>query len=221
VRTADHSALMPNTTKVPPAAVADLAAKFKQWTVGSDAPGDVLPKSRFGDHPERSYNLKNRAPRKFLQYEEQDFGINLGWTNDAEPATAKRVARWFFATSTGGDRPVRYGDKIALANGTGDSFLHYADRSWGINLDWSRTPVFEWQLLGGSAGQPVHRSDYLAIYNLKTKNFWLYFDRNVGGDIGWDDSKRWGTQLGDKAEQLLKEYGEEALKAAVLAALSA
>jgi hypothetical protein len=208
------------TTKLNPADVVDLVTKYKQWTIGSNGSGTVLPKARFDQHPERSYTLKNRMPRKFLQYEEQDFGINLGWTDDAEPATGLRVARWFF-TAPAGVTSVRYGDKIALANGGGKSFVHYAERTWGINLDWSSSPVFEWQLLGRPKGTPVSRGEYLAIYNLKTQHFWMYFDRNVGGDIGWDDSKRWGTLLGEKAEQLLREYGEAAVKAAVIAALSA
>ncbi len=204
---------------ITPTQVSELVDHYKQWTIGADHAGQVLPKSHFEDAPERSYNLKNKALRKFLQYENQNWGINLGWTDDASPETGKRVARWFFTRRTGSG-PVTYGETIALANGHGESFLHYAERDRGINLNWSREPVFEWRLLGGKPGQPVERGRYLAIYNLKAALFFCYFDRNLGGDIGWSDSSRWEEQASDKIKSLLKEYGEDLVKKAVLAALA-
>jgi len=214
------------TGQLTTADVRELVEAYKQWSIGADRPGDVvMPKARFEEAADRSYNLKGRIPRKFLQYEEQQFGINLGWTDDASPATARRVARWFVTLQGNTDRAVRYGDVIALANGKGDSFVRYAVRTWGINLDWSHNPVFEWQLLGGRTGQPVARGQYLAIYNRKVRRFFVYFDRNVGADIGWDDSQRWEDTLPDlvwkKVKELVDEYGEDAVRAAVLAAIAA
>jgi hypothetical protein len=199
--------------------VSELVDKYKQWTIGSDKAGPVMPKLRFQDSPDRSYNLKNKVPRKFLQYEEQDWGINLGWTDDASAETGKRVARWFFTVRAGVGRPVKYGETIALANGTGRSFLRYSERPRGINLDWSQEPVFEWQLLGRPSGQPVKRDEYLAIYNQKVGLIFCYFDRNAGGNIGWSDSKRWEDQVAGDLKDLLRKYGEEAVKQAVVSAL--
>ena len=213
------------TDQLTPDDVRELVEEYKQWSIGSNKAGNVLPKARFEDAPDRSYTLKGRIPRKFLQYEKQQFGINLGWTDDASPATGRHVARWFFTLQGNANRPIRYGDVIALANGKGDSFLRYADRDFGINLNWSKSPVFEWQLLGGPTGQPVARGPYLAIYNRKVKRFFVHFDRNVGGNIGWDDSQRWEDDLLDQAwqqvKQLVAEYGDEAVRAAVVAALAA
>ena len=199
--------------------IAELAEKYKQWNIGADESGQVLPKTSFEQHPERSYNLKNRRPRKFLQYEHQTWGINLGWTDDASPETGKRVARWFFTRT--GDRtgPVVFGEKIALANGTGDSWLHYAERSVGINLSWSARPVFEWTVLGGTAGQPIPRGDYLAVYNQRIRLFFVYFNRDIGADLGWSDSKSWLEQLGDKFLDLVSEYGAEVVEKAIHAYL--
>ena len=67
---------------------------LKQWVMGSTEHRVLRPKPEFAGLAERNYNLKNKQVRKFLQWEEQTFGINLGWTDDAEPATAKRVMRW-------------------------------------------------------------------------------------------------------------------------------
>jgi hypothetical protein len=200
--------------------VAELVAEYKQWTIGSDATGAVLSSAHFHDHPDRLYNLKNNKTRKFLQYEEQTVGINLGWTGDASPQTGERVSRWFFTRQEGTGGAVRYGETIALAYGLGRSFLYYTGRTWGINLDWSNPPVFEWQLLGGPTGTTVQRDSYLAIYNRKVGEFFTYFDRNVGGNIGWSDSERWEDILTGALRDLIRKYGADVVKAAVIAAMS-
>jgi hypothetical protein len=198
----------------------ELAESYKQWSIGADKAGQVSSKARFEDFPDRSYNLKNRVPRKFLQYEEQAWGINLGWTDDASPATGTRVARWFFTRKGSAGGTVTFGESIALANGTGNSWLHYEERPRGINLDWTGGPVFEWEIMGGKPGQPVPRGEYLAIYNHKIDLFFVHFDRDAGGNIGWSDSQSWLDQIGGKLKQAFVEYGEEAVKKAVVSALS-
>jgi hypothetical protein len=200
--------------------VAALVADYQQWTIGSDATGAVLSSAHFHDHPDRLYNLKNSKTRKFLQYEEQTFGINLGWTGDASSQTGQRVSRWFFARREGTGGAVMYGETIALACGLGRSFLYYSGRQWGINLDWSNPPVYEWQLLGGPIGTAVQRNNYLAIYNTTVAEFFTYFDRNVGGNIGWSDSERWEDILPGPLKDLIKEYGPDVVKAAVIAAMA-
>lgn len=209
------------TTTTIAEAVTPLLSAYKQWIIGADASGPVLSKKSFERPPGRVYSVSNRVVHRFLQYEEQTVGINLGWTDDASAATGRNVARWFFAVRDLSLRPVNYGETIALANGTGNSFLKYSVRTWGINLTWSKDPVFEWQLLGGRRGQPLQQDRSLAIYNRKIKRFFVYFDRNVGGDIGWDDSMRWEDQLGDYLEDLIKDYGDDAVRAAILAGLAA
>jgi hypothetical protein len=204
-----------------PEQVAPLVSKTKQWMFGSAGSGQVLAKQTFTARNDRNYWLKNRMLRKFLQYEHQDFGINLGWTDDAEPATAGRVSRWFLALPNKADRPIRFGEPIAMGYGKDPSFVHFGSRTFGINLDWSNKPVYEWVVLGGRIGQPVLQDKYLAIYNRTAKHFFMFFDRNVGGDIGWEDSKRWGTQLEDFVSDLIDEYGDDAVRAAVVAALAA
>ena len=195
---------------------------LKQWTLGSTAHRALRPKPEFAGLAERNYNLKNKRVRKFLQWEEQTFGINLGWTDDAEPATATRVRRWFCARASGDTKPVRYGETIALGYGIKPSFIHRSHRTTGIDLDWSETPVFEWKLLGGKAGQEIATGQWLAIYNTKGRECLLRFDRTVGGDIGWPSSQTWAAQLEDELEDqvldAVKNHWKDAL-AALLAAL--
>src|SRR4051812_4514834 len=88
---------------------------LKQWKFsGLAKPTQLLAKSSFEGPASRSYYLKNSKVRKFLQHEKQSLGINLGWTDDAEPGTAAKVSRWFFSRPTGGDKALTYGETVAL-----------------------------------------------------------------------------------------------------------
>jgi hypothetical protein len=186
---------------------------FKQWILaGPTKTGPVMTKPHFEGPSDRNYNLKNKRVRKFLQHEHQDVGINLGWTDDAEPATAKKVARWFFARDGRDDRPVTYGETIALGLGQKPSFIRYAERDVGINLDWSDSPVFEWKLLGGKIGETVRAGQWLAIYNEKCDECLVQFDRTAGGDIGWPSSKTWDEQIGDVLAEAVRNHARKAYK---------
>jgi hypothetical protein len=213
-------------TTVSPEETSVLVDYLKQWNIGAGRHELVMPKLHFKDAPERSYNLKGKRPRKFLQHEHQTFGINLGWTDDAEPATARKVARWFFTRQGGQDQPVRYGDSVALGYGVPPSFIRYAHRDVGINLDWSNEPVFEWKLLGGKIGHPVRTDEWLAIYNERAEGdsgrgeCLIFFDRTVGGDIGWPSSKTWGDQAIDVLVGKLKEAAAEFAVKALLAGIA-
>lgn len=191
-------------------AVTQLAEHYKQWVIGTGTTQPVMPQNTFREGSDRNYNLKNTRTRTFLQYEEQTFGINLGWTDDASPQTARRVSRWFFTRPGGAAGQLRYGEPIAVGYGKAPSFLHYEHRTVGINLGWVRDPAFEWKLLGGVAGRPVNCGDRLAIHNTKAGSaqapgVLIYFDRTAGGDIGWPDSQTWWDQAKDKLPGLAKD----------------
>jgi len=172
---------------------------------------DLLTKTQFVGSADRNYNLKNSRTRKFLQWEEQSFGINLGWTDNADPSTAVKVSRWFLTRQTSQQAPVRYGESIALGYGKAPSFIRYEERTFGINLGWSDSPVFEWKLLGGRTGQPVRSGDWLAIYNKRAGDCLIHFDRTAGGDVGWPSSQTWTDQLGDVLTKAVKEHWKEAV----------
>jgi hypothetical protein len=191
--------------------------ELKQWMFSNPSkPRQLLPKANFEGPADRNYDLKNKKVRKFLQHEVQDVGINLGWTDDAEPATAKKVARWFFTRKGGGNQPLAYGEIVAIGVGKKPSFIRNKERAIGVDLDWSDTPVFEWILGGGKAG-PINPNEYLAIYNQKAGEFFTFFDRTAGADIGWPSSKTWGKQL---SEKVIEEVKKEAVKALIEAAAS-
>jgi hypothetical protein len=111
---------------------------LKQWMFDPNNPRHaLLPKPQFSGPTDRNYNLKNSRTKKFLQWEEQTWGINLGWTDNADATTAKKVSRWFISRKATGQTPIKYGEPIALGYGISPSFVHYEERTVGINLGWS------------------------------------------------------------------------------------
>ena len=106
---------------------------------------------------------------------------------------------------------MRYGQPIALGYGISPSYIHYAERTFGINLDWSATPRFEWKLLGGKIGEQVRSGDWLALYNQTARDCMIDFDRTVGADIGWPDSETWTDQIMDAVMQAIKDHWKDAV----------
>jgi hypothetical protein len=101
-----------------------IAESFLQWKIEPGTPGNLMSKAYFdqyrGAKDERQYALqgpKQGQSRKYLQYEEQTWGINLGWTDKGDAATQERVSRWFVTRREGTKDPVTYGETIALAYG--------------------------------------------------------------------------------------------------------
>lgn len=190
---------------------------FREWELAGgrfEGPQRVLPLAAFSEASDHRYNLKSFSQRKFLQWEEQTFGINLGYTDNATPETARKVARWFFTRQGPGDGPILYGEPVAIGYGTKPSFYRYAQRTIGINISNTDTPAFEWMFIGppGTAGTPVNTGEWLSIYNDVEKGFLVHFNRDAGGDIGWPDSQRWGEQLKNWTVDALKEVVEVFVK---------
>lgn len=198
--------------------VRDITSHFQEWMISPGSNGYIYPKMSWNFSPDRNYSLKGLKPRKFLQYEKQRFGINLGWTDNASAKTRREKTRWFFARPGSLRAPIKYGEKIAIGYGKSPSFIKYAKRDFGINLDWSKQPSYEWIILGGAEGQPVRTGkDRVVLFNTKHLEPMLYFERTVGGHIGWPDSQKWW----DAAKDWAKDNGPDyAKKLAVKALLS-
>lgn len=190
---------------------------MKQWIILADhtkKAGSIRPKTEFTGPADRNYQVKNKVPRKFLQWEDQ-VGMNIGWTSDAGLATAKKVQRWFFMRDGENESPIRYGELLALGNGKDPSWMNYESRTVGVNLQWHKKPSFEWKLLGGTLGQQIKIDEWLAIYNTKAKECFIYFERTAGGHVGWPDSKTWGQQFEDKLGDLAGKALDKVIEAGV------
>ena len=63
-------------------------------------------------------------------------------------------------------------------------------------------------VVGHVTGRPVNCGDRVAIHNAKagstqSPDALIYFDRTVGGDIGWPDSKIWWDQAKDAMTKMV------------------
>jgi hypothetical protein len=193
--------------------ITELAESFRQWKfVTPQPPTLVLPKEKFEAFPERNFSLKNDDAKKYLQYESQTFGINLGWTDNAEPATAEKVAKFFLNRPGTDSSPVMYGELVAIAwGGAKPPYIRYEHRTIGVNLGWSESPVFEWKILGGKIGTPVRTREVFALYNIKSEGgeFLINFDRSLGGDLGWPSSQTYEDRIKEMASDLAKKKVKE------------
>jgi len=188
---------------------------FAEWQLGggkfAGAGQEVDVLNSWRENSGLAFNLKNGAQVRYIGWESQRWGVNLGYSSDATANTAHKMARWFFRRRDGSGPTVRYGELVAMGYGTSPSFYKYAHTAIGINLVNTGTPAYEWRLIGtpGTAGQPVKTGQWLAIWNEVEKGFLIYFDRNMGWDAGWPDSQRWEDQLLDLVWNESKEAAEE------------
>lgn len=198
-------------TMAVPATTVQAASHLKQWMFDPNHARHTLRgKSSFAGPADRNTNLKNSSTRTFLQWEKQFFGINLGWTDDASPQTAERVARWFFTRPNNDESPLKYGDVFAMGYGIPPSYIRYAERSVGINLDWSTSPKFEWEVLGGPRGTQVRSGDWVALYNRVAKEPIINFPRDgFGGEIGWPSSTTLLKKIEDATLQFIEDHWKE------------
>ena len=63
----------------------------------------------------------------------------------------------------------------------------------------------------GGTGQEVRSGDWLALYNQTARDCLIYFDRTVGGDIGWPGSETWTDQIEDAVMQAIRDHWKEAV----------
>lgn len=136
----------------------------------------------------KPYYLQVAVNKWFLTYKKRDDkGINLGWGKTEKP-------EFKFEKEGGGE--IRNGDKIAIfvANQTGpDKYLKYKSRDHGINLVWSNTPLYEWELrdLENKTGDFIKTNTPVGIFNNVERNgkgdFLIYcvrkFSRTV--NLAW------------------------------------
>jgi hypothetical protein len=196
--------------------------RFREWQLAGGrfkGPQEVPTLAKWSESTDHRFNLKNLSVRKFLQWEKWNFGINLGYTDDATVATAHKVARWFFTRRGSGSGPVLYGEVVAMGYGTSPSYYKYEERKGPVvNIVNTGTPSFEWKLIGGpaDAGKPVKTGDDIAIFNEhQAAGFLIYFDRKkgipggftggvTGVDLGWSTS----VPIADKAFKQAVEYAK-------------
>ena len=153
---------------VPAAQGAPAAAK--QWNVNNT---DRMT-------PATEYEFYNTSGGQ-LGYDNRTFGVDLGWVGHSGGYFE------FFRKSPPGVRdhrgPIASDENVSIYNTKTRRYLMYYDRAdTKAELEWSDTPVFEWQLHDQSpSGGRVH----FALFNNRVKKYLVYKVQNYGINLGW------------------------------------
>ena len=129
---------------------------------------------------ETEYVLFNNGSQ--LGYDNRTFGVDLG--------RGVHDGGFFFfvrqAPSGKRDRrvgPIRGDDKVAIFNTKTMRYLMFYPRGdVKAELEWSNTPVYEWQIQDQlPSGGRVH----FALFNSRVKKYLVYKVQNYGINLGW------------------------------------
>ena len=152
---------------VPAAADAQAPTAANEWQVRNAATVQT-------GTPYQLYNTRNNSQ---LGHDNRTFGVDLGW---------KRSGHFEFrrATSSPNVRDHRRGpitetENVAIYNDKIHRYLKYYKRGqWKAELEWSKTPVYEWQVRG-------QQGNRFALFNDRVDRFLVYQVKNYGINLGW------------------------------------
>ena len=154
------------------------------------------------------YDLYNVTNSEALCYGERTWGINLRW---CDPAKSENVR---FVRQGGGNGPIVFDEPIAI-HVRGGSFLVHQSGRRGINLGWSDSPRYEWQIKTdkGAPGSSVKAGTLVGLYNAVENDFLMYEQRDWGINLKWlgDSGKHQelsrGLEVAKDARSFLATYG--------------
>lgn len=163
-------------------------AELIDWTILSNKPAltTVVPENLI-----YSYDLFNITNSECLIYGERPLNtINLQW---GDPAKSDNIR---FRRASGSSEPLKYEELFAI-NVRKGGFLVYQKGRTGINLGWSKTPKYEWKILGGKAGAVVETGKAVGLYSIVEKDSLMYETRDWGINLKWfKDSGKYQTYSG-------------------------
>lgn len=152
-----------------PAVSAAAPAAARQWTV--DQTNQISNETR--------YALYNRGSK--IGYDNRTFGVDL--------ARGHNGGFFFFvrqAPSGKRDRrmgPIPEDANVAIFNTKTNRYLmFYARGDVKAELEWTNTPVYEWQIQDQSAS---NGSVHFALFNSRVKKYLVYKVQNYGINLGW------------------------------------
>ena len=66
-----------------------MADMYQNWVINPNTNGPIRVSRSDGSGPIYPLSIKGLTKRKFLHYEKNKYGINVGWTDDASSKTEK------------------------------------------------------------------------------------------------------------------------------------
>ena len=131
-----------------------------------------------------------------LAYGHETFGVNLTWGTPPYGASYLPYTQWEFVRQPGRyvTPQIAAGDHVALYDTANQRYLAWACSGFftacigapivpaGINLYFSTTPQYQWQVAkGGDSGHPF----YADLFNDAEKAYLIDHSQTFGVDLGW------------------------------------
>jgi hypothetical protein len=181
--------------------------EVKVWKIGDNQAANVRSMNNYTANTPNGYNLFCTMNGMFATYVKETAGVNLGYKRAGDRKT-------HFRLPDGQERDIRSGELVALGIGGKPSFLRYAHRTVGINLEYVSNPVYEWRIFGdGELGTPIRENTPVALVNDKVEpdpDFLIHYER-PGADFGWTSTPSvWGT-IFDWALKVVVELARKAI----------
>lgn len=114
-----------------------------------------------------------RSSYTTLTHAHQTFGVDLDWS---EHSTLWKIE------AQGGPH-VMYGQAIALRV-WGGGWLTYSNQTWGVDVQLSSTPAYQWYVLGAQPGTPIDSQDF-ALWNSAANAYLVMGHETWGVDLKW------------------------------------
>jgi hypothetical protein len=185
----------------------DVPETVRVWKIGVDQ-ANVLSWNNYTNN--QGYHLFCITNGMYLTWEKQPLGVNLGYKAAGDNKT-------HFRLPDEQEREILSGESVAFGIGGEPAFLYYKERDVGINLDWSKSPKYEWRIFGADSepGKPIPENTPVALVNDEVEpepDFLIKFDRPPGmADVGWTTS----PGLWDSVTQAAIDYARGRIKAYV------
>ncbi len=161
-------------------------ASIDQWELRGDQ-GALADGSRV--------RLHNRVVDESLKRERRENGIDLVWDAASEAPNA--------TIRTDGGGPVAFAAPVAIAI-DGGGFLKYAERETGINLGWSVSPEYQWEITGGPPREPVQANQPIGLLNTDHGDHLIYDRRPSGINLRWYAD--WGLSIAFMPQPMFAQY---------------
>lgn len=153
------------------------------------APYAAVPTVLLNWNPTENYEPLPSA----LVYGYETFGLNLTYATPSYGSSSSDY-QWEFIRQPGAyaTQQVSASERVALYNTTNHGYLARActdsgcigegSEAFGINLYWSTTPQYEWQVAkGGDNSFP----NYADLYNTTEQAYLISWSQTFGVDLGW------------------------------------
>jgi hypothetical protein len=128
--------------------------------------------------------MMNLTAQQVIKYGERTDGINLVWDRWDRNVGLANVK---FEQDPDTAGPIYEGRATAVHVLNG-GYLRYGERARGINLVWSQSPVYEWQIMHNVPPEPrdtVQLLVRIGLYNTKAQDYVIYCRRPYGINLRW------------------------------------